>query len=206
MGLFGGSHGFFGWIERGLGGKAADIGPDLLKLQNTGQSGYDYGKGITEEGLGRLRSDYSTYQGRLNDPLGESGRGIFSRARGALNDDAIRGQRAYGARIFQMARQSGGTLSPEAQAELQAQNSRDIEERRFSAANDLTNQEAALSLSETSKLFDRMDTIDKTILGVGQDEKTRGLQAIIAALQGRYNRNKAIADSVVSGFSIGAGG
>lgn len=183
---------------------------DVKALGTLGSSTYDYGKGLTDEGLTGLRSLDKTYSDRLNDPLGAVGRGIFSRARGALKDDAIRGQRAGGARIFQLAAQSGGTLSAEAQGELNTRNQRGINEALFSGEADIANDEAATTLSETSKLFDRMEGIRKTLVGVGQDEKTRGLNALLQSLAMRWDKDKQkrqILGSVASSlFGAAAGG
>lgn len=187
--------GIFSFLERSAGDSR--IAKDWQKTYDLGKGVVAGGDKLTDEGLTGLRSLDSTYQGRLNDPLGSVGRGIFSMARGKIGDDAIRGQRAFGSRISQLARQGGGFLAPEAQGELTAQNERDINESRFGAERDLGIAEADMTLSETGKLFDRMEGIRKTIVGVGQDEKTRGLQSIIAALTGRTGRQDAIWSKVV---------
>lgn len=177
--------------------------PQLLKdfgtAQNTAYSGYEYGGGLTSEGLGGLRSLDQTYQAQLANPLGPAGSAVFARARGALSDDAVRAQRSSQARIFQLAKQSGGYLSPEAQAELQSRNERGINEDRFSAESDLGIKEGAMTLDATSKLFDRMEGIRKTILGVGQDERTRALESIVAMLSARVHRTGSYSASVSGG-------
>lgn len=193
--------GIFGFLERTAGD--SKLGPDWQNLTKTGYGGLDQGNALTTEGLNDMRSQYGTYQDRLKDPLGDVGRGIFTRARGALSDDAVRQQRSGQARIFQLARQTGGTLSPEAQGELSTQNQRNINESLFGAEGNLATSEATMTLNETSKLFDRMDSIAKTITGVGQDEKTRGLQAIIASLTGRTSRMKAIAADILGPWGHG---
>lgn len=199
--------GLAGWTERLLGGKAADISPDLLKLGATGSSEFGTGTDLTNEGLGDLRSQQQTYSEALKNPLGtgpNSAAGIFARARGGVTDLATRSTNTLGARLSQQAKQNGGNLSPEAQAELTAENQRDTNQNVFESNTAISNAEASATLSETSKLFDRMDAISKTILGVGADERTQGLQALIASLGLRYQRNAAIASTIVA--SMGKGG
>lgn len=181
---------------------------DIKNFGKLGRSGYEYGRTITEEGLAGLRDLDRTFEGRLKDPLGEVGRGVFARARGAISDDAIRSQRGFQFRAMQRALQQGGTMSPEALAELEMMNRRDIDEARFGAERDLGIAEGEMTLTETGKLFDRMSDIRKTILGVGQNEKIRGMSAILAALGLRLDRNKAIAGTIMQGVGIGmsAGG
>lgn len=173
------------------------LGRGWQQYIDTGYGNLGEGNALTKEGLGGLRSLDSTYQQRLSDPLGSVGRGIFARARGQLSSDAQRRQGAFGARLTQQALQSGGTMSPEAQAELQANNQRSTNESLFSAQNDLANQEAGMTLSETSKLFDRMEGIRKTIVGVGQDEKTQALQSILAGLTGQTGRMQTIIKDIL---------
>lgn len=203
----GNSSGLAGWTERLLGGKAANIGPDLLKLGDSGKSTFDAGNKLTEEGLNDLRGYRSTYASRLNDPLGATGRGIFTRARGALSDTANQRTSAFGSRLLQHATQSGGNLSPEAQAQLEQQNQRDVNQELFTGNAAISDAEAQLTLSETSKLFDRMESIGKTILGVGDSKSAQGLQQLFTALGLRFQRNAKIADTIVSSTGkISAGG
>lgn len=190
--------GLFDFLDRSAGDSR--LSRDLSGLTKTGYGLLDSSKPLTQEGLAGLRSLGSTYQSRLSDPLGPQGRSIFSMAKGALADTGVQRERAFNARIFQLAAQSGGTLSPEAQAQAEAQNQRGINESLISGQRDLATQEASMTLSETSKLFDRMESINKTILGVGQDEQTRALQTIIASLSGRTDRMKAIWGDVVGAF------
>lgn len=189
MGIFGLS------FSRSKSGDASLLG-DFGKAQNTAYGDYASGGVLTNEGLAGLRSLDSTYQQRLTDPLGAVGRGIFARARGQLSTDAQRRQGIFSSRIAQQALQSGGTMSPEAQAELEANNQRSINESLFSSENDLANQEASMTLNETGKLFDRMEGIRKTIVGVGQDERTRSLQSIISMLSARTGRTGSVSGGV----------
>lgn len=187
-------------FNRSKSGDSRTFG-DFQAGQKTAYGAYNYGAGLTDEGLTGLRSLDSNYQQQLTDPLGAVGRGIFARARGALSDDAVRAQRSGTARIFQQAVQSGGTLSPEAQAELQTRNQRGIDESLFSGEANIANSEASMTLDQTNKLFDRMADIRKTILGIGQDERTRGLQNIVAMLSARTN----IKGSYGGGVNVGGG-
>jgi len=173
---------------------------DWRKLGTAGYGGYDYGKTLTDEGLTSLRDQNALYKQRLNDPLGSVGRSIFTRARGNLADDYTRTVNSGAARRSQLALQTGGTLTAEQIAALDAQDRRDANEGLFRGETDLSTQEAGMTLTETGKLFDRMENVDKTIVGVGQDERTRGLQAVIASMLGRTDRMKAIWGDVVAGF------
>lgn len=184
-----------GGVEKQLNN--TPMGTAWTKATDTGYQSYDYGKGITEEGLGGLRSLDSTYQQSLKDPLGETGRGIFARARGGLSDAFTRDINSGQARRAQLAAQSGGTLTPEQVAALDAQDRRSAGESLFRGQNDLSQSEASMTLTETGKLFDRMEGIRKTILAVGQDEKTRGLQTMLAALTGKTNYNKAVVADIL---------
>lgn len=202
MGTFS-TGGAAGLIERGVAGRAGDVGAGLVAArENTGFGAYNYGSGLTEEGLGGLRSLDSTYQNRLNDPLGAAGRGIFARARGNLSDDFTRTIASGQARRAQLAAQSGGTLTPEQVAALDSQDRRAAGEGLFKGESDVSQSEAAMTMSETGKLFDRMESIRKTIVGVGQDEKSRALSSIIDSLKISLDRNKALDQSARSWVSM----
>jgi hypothetical protein len=191
------------WLERVVHGDGGMV-EAWRGLGDQGRDAYNAGQTLTDEGLGNMRGLNNEYRDRLKDPLGAAGRGIFTRARGKLNDDSVRGQRSFSARITQRAAQSGGTMSPEAIAELEAQNARDINEAKFTAGNEITQSEAGLTLQETGRLFDRMEGINRMIAGIGQDERSRGLQTILNALLGRQQRHAAIASTVMGGVGAGA--
>ena len=109
--------------------------------------------------------------------------------------------------MSQLAAQSGGTLSPEQQAQLREQNARDVNQGLFEGNVAISDAEAQLTLSETSKLFDRMESISKTILGVGENQRNVGLNALIQSILGRAdlkNANSANARGAVN-TAIGAG-
>lgn len=199
----------FGWIDRTLGGKVSDVGPDLLKYGKLGQSTFDAGNAIADSEINTLRGYRDDYAGRLKNPLGtgpNSATGIFTRARGALSDAATQRTGAFGARLNQLAAQSGGVLSPEARAQLEEQNARDVNQELFKGNVGISDAQATLTLSETSKLFDRMENISKTILDTGTGRATQGLQAMLAALGLRLNRNVAIANTIVAGATKGMAG
>jgi hypothetical protein len=208
MGTFS-TGGLGGLIERGIAGRAGDIGGGIVNAREAGWRGFGYGGELTEEGLTGLRGLRGQYQDRLKDPLGENGRGIFARARGNLSDDFARTVNSGVARRRQLAVQSGGSLTAEQMAALDAGERRDASEGLFKGENDLSIAETEMTLGETNKLFDRMEGIDKTVTGVGQDEKTRGLQTMLSALTLGLERNKAISQEArawVSMFKPGGGG
>lgn len=189
--------------------KTKDINNAWKNLGTTATGEFDAGTDITNEGLGDLRDQRQTYTEALKNPLGvgpNSAAAIFARARGGLSDDATRATNTLAARLGQKARQSGGNLSPAAQAELEAENERSTNQDLFEGNVAVSNAEASATLSETSKLFDRLDNISKTILGVGSDERMQGLQALIAALSGRQNLalGKAAAANAAVGTAISA--
>ena len=197
--------GLFNFLERQAGD--SKVGTDWTKLGKAGYSNYDYGRGITQEGLGGLRSLDSTLSGRLSDPLGEQGRGIFARARAGLQDDYTREVNSGAASAAQLARQSGGALTPEQVAALDAQNRRDASQGLFEGTGNIANAEATATLTETGKLFDRLENIRQSILGLGQNEEAQGLKSIIASLMGRTDRMKSIWSDVTSaGNAAGAAG
>lgn len=197
--------GIFTWLDRVAGDSRH--GKDWQKLHDFGRDKViPYGDTLTKEGLSGLRKLDSTYEDRLKDPLGATGRGIFARARGNLSDDFARTVNAGMARREQLARQTGGGLTPEQIAALDAQERREANEGLFRGENDLAMGEAGMTLEETGKLFDRMEGIRRTVIGVGQDEKTRGLQTMIAALTGRTGRVKAIADTFSNIYGSSKGG
>lgn len=187
--------------------KTKDIKRDLLAYGRLGNADYASGTSLTDEGLGGLRELDKTYSGRLGDPLGPLGRGIFTRARGELQDDFTRMTNSGAARTAQLARQSGGTLTPEQTAALDAENRRNAGESLFRGTGEVANAEAGATLTEQSKLFDRLEGIRKTITGAGQDEKNRGLTTILNALTGRrdlvYGNAAAARAAVSSAASIG---
>lgn len=190
--------------------KTKDIKNDYKALGKTGQSIFDAGTNTTNEGLGDLRELGSTFADSLKNPLGtgpNSAAGIFARARGSLSDTATRATSGFGARLFQQARQGGGALSPEAQAQLQEQNARDVNQSLFEGNVAISDKEASAWLTETSKIFDRMTDISKTILGVGQNRETLGLQTLLATITGRQSlaQGNAAAANAAVGTAISGG-
>jgi hypothetical protein len=164
------------------------------------------GGSVIDEGLTSLRSQNALYASRLSDPLGATGRGIFDRAMGTATDTATQRQRAYSSRIFQLATQSGGTLTPEARAELEQRNQRGINEELFAARGNIATQEAMMTLSETGKLFDRMDALNKTLLGTGVDLRNAGLNTILQSLlSGRKGGSKGATSAVIGAVGQVAG-
>jgi len=194
--------------------KSAPIRKAWKELGAQGQDTYDYGRGLTDEGLGGLRDLRRTFDERTDDPLGDVGRGIFARARGALSDDFTRNVNAGDARRRQLALQSGGSLTAEQIAALDSEDRRSAGEQLFRGQNELSMGEGEMTFSELNRLFDRMTDIDKTITGVGQDERTRGLQAIIQSILGRQSLHfgniaaatQAVGMATSFGTSAGAGG
>ncbi len=187
MAFLGSTFSIFGRTEKGLEDKSP-FADEWKRIGGLGNESYDYGKGLTEEGLGGLRSLRKTYEGRLNDPLGSVGRGIFARARGNLSDGFTRTVNSGEARRRQLALQTGGSLTPEQMAALDQESRRDANEGLFRGENELSMGEAEMTLGEMGKFYDRMEGIDRTVTGVGQDERTRGLQTILAAITGRQDR------------------
>lgn len=195
------------WLEKNVHGDG-NIAKDIKKYGTFGQESYDAGRKLTEEGLGGLRSDLKLFDDRLRDPLGEEGNSIFRRASGQISDAAVRRNRSFSARLAERARQSGGTLSPAAIAELEQETQRDVAEEQFKSEFELASEKAALTLSETNRLFDRRSDIRKTMLGVADADKARGSAAWLASLGLRLDRHKAIAQTISSmtGGLTGTGG
>lgn len=186
---------------------------DIRNLGYQGDREYESGFNLTEEGLGGLRSLGKTYNDRLGDPLGPLGRGIFTRARAGLQDDFARDVNSSATHTAQLARQSGGVLTPEQVAAEDAANRRGASEDLFRGTGDVANAEAGATLTEQGKLFDRLEGISKTIGSVGSDEKNRGLSSIIQALTFRYNKDaqkrqilSSFANSLVGAAAGGAAG
>lgn len=168
--------------------KTKDVNNAWKDLTKTGTNTFNAGNALVDSEVGTLRGFGADYKARLDNPLGtgpNSAAGIFTRARGALSDTANQRTRAFGARLSQEAAQSGGNLSAEARAQLEESNQRGIAEELFSGNAKIADAEAVLTLSETSKLFDRMENISKTILGVGSDQRNLGLNALIQSIMGR---------------------
>lgn len=199
-----------GAIVKGVGDKktAGIRNASANSEYNLGSTSFDTGSNLENQGLGQLGDSYNSYKDDLANPLGtgpNSASGIFSRARGALSDNATRTTGAFGSRMKQLAVQSGGTLSPAAQAQLEEQNSRDVQDSLFQGNVGISNAEASATLTQTNALFDRMDNISKTILGVGVNEKTLGLQAMLAALGMKTSPTGAMLSDVGGGL-MQAGG
>src|SRR5688500_11873739 len=108
--------GIFNFLENAMGDK--NIAKNQRELGYMGKADVAYGDTLTGEGLGGLRGLRGTYANRLNDPLGEVGRGMFARARGQFSDDFTRTVNSGQARRAQLATQSGGGLTPEQIAAL----------------------------------------------------------------------------------------
>lgn len=190
--------------------KTKDINNAWKDLGKTSTGIFNSGNVTATEGIGDLNSLGAQYQDALKNPLGtgpNSASGIFARARGGVADAATRTTSAFGARLSQQARQNGGNLSPEAQAELSAQNSRDVAQGVFTANNAISDSEASATLTETSKLFDRLTDISKTILGAGERQSAQGLNALIQSILGRQNLafGRAAAATAAVGTAISAG-
>jgi hypothetical protein len=188
--------GIAGFLEGLISGDAP-----LKDFKRFGQYGQDTiaaGRKLTDEGLFGLRGDLKLFDDRLRNPLGDETKSIFNRARGQVSDDSVRRQRGFTASLAERARQSGGTLSPAAIAELEQQTQRDLSETEFQSQFAIDSQQAALTLTETNKLFDRRADIRRTMLGIGEADKDRGLQQWLASLNLRHNRNAAIAATIAS--------
>lgn len=187
--------GIFSFLERAAGD--SKLSTDWTNLSSTGANAYSSGTATTDEGLSGLRGLNSQYQGMLSNPLGTAGNSIFARARGALSDDYTRNVNGGAARTAQLATQSGGTLTPEQIAAQNASTTRDAGANLFSGENSLAEAKATMSLDQTNKLYDRMQSIQNSIVSVGQDDKMRGLQTMLGALTGRTNRMQSIAKDVL---------
>lgn len=184
---------------------------DIQDLRTKGLADYDYGKGLTEEGLTGLRGLRGEYAGRIKDPLGEVGRGIFARARGQFSDDFTRTVNSGQARRAQLALQSGGGITAEQQAALDQETRRTAGEQKFRAEGELAINEGSMVMSEMQRFYDRMEGIDRTIGAVGSDEKARGVQAILANLQFRAAKDAqkrqllgSFANALIGGAAAGA--
>ena len=188
--------GLAGLLERVIGGN--DPLKDFSKLGKAGEDLFKTGIGTTNEGLFGLRGDLKMFDERLRNPLGDEGESIFRQARGQIADSSVRQRRGFAAGLAERARQSGGTLSPAAIAELDQQTQRDLAESQFTSEFNLSREHAGLVLSETNKLFDRRNDIRKTMLGIGEADKDRGLAAWLAKLNLQHNRNAAIAATIAA--------
>jgi hypothetical protein len=197
--------GLFGNLIGSIDKKLANtpLGRDWVKATDTGYGVLGTGQQVTSEGLGDLRGLQSDYQGLLKNPLGTVGAGIFSRARGQLGDAFTRDVNAGGARRAQLAAQSGGSLTPEQLAALDAQDRRDAGANLFAGSRDLSQAEAKMTLDQTNMLYDRLDAIAKTITGVGTTTTGQGLQTILAGLTGRTGYNKAVVSNVLGPWGHG---
>lgn len=182
--------------------------PSFKDFGRSGQERLGAGTKLTDETLFGLRGDLKLFDDRLRNPLGDETKSIFSRARGQATDATVRRQRGFGAALAERARQSGGTLSPAAIAELEQQTQRDLSETEFQNMLAIDSEQAALTLSETNRLFDRRADIRRTMLGIGEADKDRGLQQWLASLNLRHGRNAAIASTIAAttgGIKTGAG-
>lgn len=191
--------------------KTKDIKNLWENLGKTGTGTFDAGNAMVDSEVNTLRGYRDDYAARVKNPLGEgpnSAKGIFTRARGALSDTATQRTGAFGARLAQLAAQSGGSLSAEARAQLEEQNSREVNQDLFQGNVGISDAEAQLTLTEVSKLFDRMEGISKTILGTGEVRRNLGLNALIQSILGRAdlkNANAANARAAV-GTATAVGG
>lgn len=162
---------------------------DIEDLRKRGIADYEYGSDLVKEGIGGLRELRDIYAGRTKDPLGEYGRGLFSRARGNLSDAYARNVNSGAARRQQLATQSGGALTVEQVAALNAEDQRAAGEGLFRGENDLAMTEADMSLSAQERFYDRMEGIDRAKGAVGSDEKARGISSIIQNLMFRSQKD-----------------
>lgn len=190
------------FFERFAGEK--NLNKNMKAVYSRGIGAWDQGAALQNEGLKGLRSLDADFmrqiaQGGTTDALRRS----FAMQRGAIEDTGTRALGSLSDQIGQQRMRSGGNLSPEAAAELVTQGQAAIEDSKFGAVRDQNIAEAQISYEATRELQDRIMRIRESILGTGNAERDRGLDAMLQSLGLRFQRMKAIDESARSWASMG---
>ncbi|GEM_PF-5334266 len=172
--------------------------PEPNTLNRSATSEYDYGQGLTNSALGDMGAQEDYYKDQVNaGGLPDDLRQQFSVMRGGLQDDAVRSQRAFLAKMNQRLL-ANPTFRPEAASEYDLENQQQSDEQLFKNTNDLNFGESSMALENTNKLLDRIDSIGKTRADIGQNEEDRARRAQIAAMLAKLDRRKAVASTFTS--------
>lgn len=177
------------------------------ELYREGTAQFDYGRKLTEEGLGGLRGLASQFQAQLDGgALTPELQRTFAVARGALSDQYARSGRALRQALEARRMQSQGALTPGAIAELEKEHEVTANEDYFAASNDLAHEKAALTYTATTDLFDRLTNIKDTIRTTGLTQEQQALMAKLQAALMKLERRKAIASTAASIYGMSKGG
>lgn len=186
------------------------------KFGNQMKDQYKYGRGMEAEGdalwreglagLNDLDQRYTSALDDRNGPLPESVRNAIRGLYGRNQDAMVRGDRSYRAQLGQLAKQSGGAVSEGAQLEYALENEKNLNEALFEANRDVGLGEAQMTLEETNRLRDRLESVRGAKLGAAERRQASAIARQLASLELRYKRNKAISDAIMSYFGGGGGG
>jgi hypothetical protein len=183
--------------------------PAASQLKLSGNEQYDFGRGLTSEALGNMRGDASSYQnliaqGGLPPAIAQQ----FRIARGGLADTASRMNNSNLAALQQRFLTSGGQLPASAMTDFNLEGQKTTGENLFNATNELNMGEAQTALTNTNSLYDRIDSLRKSMLGAGQDEESNARKAQIAAMMAELQRRGMMSNFLggVFGSILGAAG
>lgn len=167
---------------------------NLNAFDNSGQTEeYKYGQGLTGQGIAGLQGLGGQYQDLINQGgLSQNLMRQFAIARGGLQDNATRQQRAFGAQLAQKYSQSGGQLSPSAMTEFGLENQQSNNESLFGATNTLNMNQAQMGLENTNALFGRLQDVSKSIAGIGQSEEDRARQMQVEGIKARLENKRTV--------------
>lgn len=196
------------WLENWFMGDK-NFRRNLVQTHNMGRDVFN-AAGLERSGdrrqLSQLAGDFQSQinAGGLTDAM----RRGFQLQRGRAQDIAARGLNAARQNMGQRRLESGGNLSAEAAAELEMLGAEGVNQQLFDANLGIDTTEAQMSQEATQALQDRILAIRESLLGSSERERAMGLQALLGALELRFKRNKAIADTTTSiiGASAGTGG
>lgn len=164
---------------------------DVNNLRFLAQGQYDTGVGLTDEGLGDLRTISGDYRdlirkGGLTDAVNRE----YDVQQGRISDDVIRAGRSFRATLAQEAAQNGGYLSPAAQAELARRNEADTNEQAFTARNQLSFEKARVAQDATRTLQDRVLQIADMIRTSGLTREQLGYLGMFQAAQAKLEQKR----------------
>jgi hypothetical protein len=176
------------WVQLALAAYGAYSARQQKKKAEKRAKGFgkdaEYGSGLTEEGLSGLRDLDKRYSQRLDEGvLSPELKAAFARRRAEGLSDEQRRRRSFLSGLGQTRLQRGGQLSESAALDYATENERNLMEARSSRESEIGMQEAGVTLDETNRLYDRIDSIRKMVVGVGQGEKDRAVSAMLDSLK-----------------------
>lgn len=158
-----------------------------------GKQLYNSGAATSDAAVAGVNSDIADSKAMIaGGGLTPALRRSFDVARGNVLDRATAQRGGLQANLAQTNLASGGTLGPQAIAELQAGGNESIGANEFAATNDVNAQQADLGFQSTNSLLGRIADARKTVLGAGNFRQGLGAAATSGALSNMNDIRKSL--------------